>query len=306
MDLGFIDMCLKSYNGKLSEDDERRMQFFRGLWETMANAADARAEGHGHARTVALAEERTETSYEVPPLEELRELYAAGTPVFDVAPVAVDTAQFAEIAQTIASYLANSGNYDASLGDALSSVDWTSAFDVANASAETPSQLPERLGAHLAESLDDAQAAQLAALVSSLALYTFYEEPAKAIMKAIGYDEVINAHPLLCPVCGGEPLLASVGTKTSSAGRGRLLYCATCGAPWEFDRVRCAHCGTHDQTKLHYTSIEGDEDHRLAHCDECNGFLRTTFMDSSLFPLSPLVEDVVMAPLAALATERAR
>lgn len=289
MDIGFIDMCIKGYNGKLDEEDERRLLFFRVLWEIMANAIDRREEA---------------SPYKVPSLEELKELYAAGTPIFETAPVSIDAQEFKKTAQAIAGYLVDSGNYDQSLAEALSTIDWASIFEASQSKANSIDQFLEDLYEQLVENATDLQAAQLGALVASLSLYTFLEAPAKAIMDAIGYDEVIDTHPLFCPVCGGEPMLSSVGAKTSSAGRGRLLYCLNCGTAWEFDRIRCAHCGTHDQTKLHYVSVEGDEDHRLGLCDECGGFMRTTFIDNNLFPISPLVEDVIMAPLAVIGTEQ--
>lgn len=289
MDLGFIDMCLKSYNGKLAEDDGRRLEFFRGLWGVMADAV----------------QERGVSTYAVPPFNELRALYRAGTPIFTVAPVSIDGLSFAKTAKAIGDYLSESGTYDADLTAELTAIDWTSLLGAERVQATSVDALSESIFEKLVEETSDDRVRQLAALVATLALYTFLEAPAKAIMDTIGFDEVIDAHPLHCPVCGGEPLLASVGAQTSSAGRGRLLYCLNCGTAWEFDRIRCAHCGTHDQTKLHYVSIEGDEDHRLAFCDECGAFLRTTFMESALFPISPLVEDVVMAPLAALGVDQA-
>lgn len=296
MDIGYIDMCMKSYAGKLGEDDARRLEFFRGLWGAMADAIAARSEA---------------VPYEVPPRGELKALYAAGTPIFDEAPVTIDADAFADAAQAISSYLIENGCYDTPLTDALAAIDWASAFAAARIASQAAAQgdgptterLLEALYGQLMETVTDPQEAQIGALAASLALFTFLEAPAKAIMDAIGYDEVIDAHPLLCPTCGSEPLLSSVGAKTSSAGRGRLLYCLNCGTAWEFDRIRCAHCGTRDQTKLHYVSVEGDDDHRLGICDECGGFMRTTFMDTNLFPISPLVEDVVMAPLAAIGAE---
>lgn len=290
MDIGFIDMCMRAYNGKLGEDDERRLKFFRGLWGVMSDAIDARTEV---------------APYEVPPLEELKGLYAVGTPIFEAAPVSIDAEEFAKTAQAIAGYLIDSGNYEKPLSEALMAIDWASVFKASQSKAASTDQLLEALYEQLVENATDLQSAQLGALVASLSIYTFLEATAKAIMDVIGYDEVIDSHPLFCPVCGGEPMLSSVGAKTSSAGRGRLLYCLNCGTAWEFDRIRCSHCGTHDQTKLHYVSIEADEDHRLGLCDECGGFMRTTFIDNNLFPISPLVEDVVMAPLAAIGTEQA-
>ena len=106
-------------------------------------------------------------------------------------------------------------------------------------------------------------------------------------------------------MCGGEAGAARVGVTKHSDGRGKELWCPQCGAVWEFERVRCARCGTQNQSHLHYFNIEGDDAHRLATCDECGGFMRTVYQDSALAPFAFEVEDVVMARLDLLALQEA-
>lgn len=276
MDIGLIDMCMAGYRDRLAPGDWNRLRFLRGLWETMEQAAAGR-DGEGREAH--------------PDSAELQSLYREGVPLFAAAPPAVDERDFAETAGAIAEYLRQSGAYGEEAAQVLAAMEWTRSL---------PGYAGDAEAACVQEGSSDALAEKLAAAVAALAGYTFYESSAHRLMDALGADEAASRHPLRCPVCGSAPALASVGTKTSTEGRGRKLYCLDCGTEWEFERVRCARCGTRDQTKLHFYSIEGDCDHRLAVCDECGGYIRTSFLDSNLAPFSPWVEDAVMAPLEAL------
>ena len=150
----------------------------------------------------------------------------------------------------------------------------------------------------------DEQGARLGATLGSLALRPLIEGPAARVSAALA-DACADggARPLACPVCGSAPALAHVGGETSTAGRGRRLACLQCGTSWEFERVRCARCGTTAQTSLHFYHVEGDDAHRLATCDECGGYLRTLYAADALAPVAYEVEDVVMARLDAIARD---
>lgn len=74
--------------------------------------------------------------------------------------------------------------------------------------------------------------------------------------------------------------VGQAGTKTK--GRGRALWCAQCGCVWDIERVRCARCGTQNQGHLHFFNVEGDDDHRIATCDECGGYVRTVYQEDGM------------------------
>lgn len=97
--------------------------------------------------------------------------------------------------------------------------------------------------------------------------------------------------------------VGQAGTKTK--GRGRALWCAQCGCVWDIERVRCVRCGTQNQGHLHFFNVEGDDDHRIATCDECGGYVRTVYEEDGpmvqLYPFSYEVEDMVMAKLDLIA-----
>lgn len=108
--------------------------------------------------------------------------------------------------------------------------------------------------------------------------------------------------PLACPVCGYRETLSWVGEFTAHHGNERVKYCPLCATQWAFERIRCGRCGTKNQGHLHYTNEEHDNSHRILICDECHSYERVVFQEHLQSPAFSIeVEDVVMAPLDALA-----
>lgn len=290
MKTDFISFCVKHYDSVLDDGDKQRLHFFEGLWRVLE---DNQAQ-------------RSVEELAIPEHDQLVTCYANNTPLFEIAAPCIDTAELVTTLKALTSYITESGMYDSADAQALQNVDWDSLIAQYSPNSylgntqEWLSLCGEALYKQKELSLG---MTRVALQLLSLALFSFYEPYAEQLMEAVGEDEVIATHPLTCPVCGSDPVLASVGDQTSSDGRGRKLYCQQCGTAWEFNRVRCARCGTTDQTKLHYFNLEGDDNHRIATCDECGEYIRTTFLDNNLLPLSYPVEDVVMARLDALAQD---
>lgn len=108
--------------------------------------------------------------------------------------------------------------------------------------------------------------------------------------------------PLACPVCGYRETLSWVGEFTAHHGNERVKYCPLCATQWAFERIRCGRCGTKNQGHFHYTNEEHDNSHRILICDECHSYERVVFQEHLQSPAFSIeVEDVVMAPLDALA-----
>lgn len=104
-----------------------------------------------------------------------------------------------------------------------------------------------------------------------------------------------------CPICGGPPLLSEL---QGSEGQ-RVLRCAACGGGWQFPRVRCPHCGTTDDKKLHYLALDTEaEKYRVDLCNNCHHFTKST----TAFAATPAelltIEDAAMLHLDAAARER--
>lgn len=292
MNLKLIDAAIKAYRGNLDAGDETRLTFFRKLWAI----SDACA-GEGRSRAAADA-------YVLLPEDDLASAYRGERPILGDCPAAIDEAALADASARLAAKLVAEGGFGDEIARVLGNVKWDHAIaesDLSLAGADPSAWLAD-LAATLVDDGMDESCAHLAALVASMALKIQLEPIAEAVMKAVKKAELEGTHPLMCPVCGSAPMMAHVGGRTSSAGRGKLLVCGQCGATWEFDRVRCARCGTRNQAHLHYFNIEGDDAHRIATCDECGGYIRTLYSEEgSLLPCSYEVEDVVMARLDAIA-----
>lgn len=321
MDLLTADRAIEGYRkAGLDAADLARLELFRGIWEIW-DEEDARV-----------------PAYAAPDAIDLKVWYTDGEPFLRHAPVHVEAGDIARIAGRIAEYLADRGGFSEAAVRGLVAVDWEALAAAAGMelAGSNPDAFLARAGEFArAEKGDDgidgaadaddlpASVLSLVPLVLSLALRPLLEPAQRACMDAVvpaltaAYDEL--PRPLTCPVCGGDPALGYVGPTPGNSGNGRELYCAQCGCVWEVERVRCARCGTRSQTKLRYLSLAGDELHRVHVCDECGGYLRTYFaggLDSPLArglagapslalaaPFSPEVEDVVMAPLDAVARE---
>lgn len=293
MNLKFIDRVIESYRGGLDAADLKRLEYFRGLWEVM----DHWAGGPSAASR----------SYNVPAGEVLEAAWTDDKPVFALAAPALKRDRFCAICGALREYVCESGILSEEDAKALSEVDFISLVpreDMAVAASDPDKFLGRLLGKALEQGVSGG-VARLIALVGMLALRVDFEPIAHQVRKAQKKaDLVASHHPLQCPVCGSAPALARVGGADSpTEGRGRTLYCAQCGSDWDFQRIRCARCGTQNQGHLHYFNVEGDDAHRIHMCDECGDYIRTVFVEDGLRPFSYEVEEVVTAKLDAIARD---
>lgn len=278
------ETAIAAYRKTLGESDMARLEFFQGIWDIQAR----------HTKKVAEA-----NSYEPADAETLEQWYWNEKPAFLMAPLPIDEDALFNVLDEISDYLAENGGFADEISEALRSFDWLEfirSTDLGLAGKDPSAYLEQSQ-----EAIDDDSSlpADTTILVFTLALRALLEAPAQAVMSSLSLDEANTVHdkPVQCPVCGTHAVAAYVGETPSSLGNGRLLYCALCGTEWEYERIRCACCGTQNQGKLHYFHIEGDEAHRLHNCDECGDYMRTVFNESSEAPFCFEVEDVVMARL---------
>jgi FdhE protein len=288
MNLKLIDFAINSYAKTLDAGDQARLAFFRTLWEVQNEA-----------------EKMVGSTYTLADEAELMALLHKGEPFFMEHPVSIDKQLLADTLGKLAALTAESGLFSEVLQNKFASAMWDRI--VAASKAEEAGKCPHEWLAYLYDVLiDDGMAdeeAQVASLLASMALKPQLVGPAAGLMSTTSKLADADVHPLMCPVCGCAPHMAHVGGETSSQGRGRLLMCPQCAAAWEFERVRCARCGTKNQESLHFFNIEGDETHRLATCDECGGYIRTLYSEDELMPCCYEVEDVVMTRLDAIAQD---
>lgn len=289
MNLRLMDSASAAYTD-LPQDDVNRLVFFRSIWGLQAQAiADA------------------PDDYQAPNVHDLTLACTREMPVFKMQPPTIDVERLASTARDIADCISSKKMLGAESQSLLERAEWGGLLQELDMqlAASDPTAFLELIGEGLVSGGASEQAALTGVNVLSMALRCQLEKPAQAVVKALKDDGIFeDLHPLSCPCCGTEPTLAHVGGKTSSQGRGRLLVCAQCGCAWEFERIRCARCGQKNPNHLHYYSIEGDDAHRIATCDDCGGYMRTLFSEEGdLRPVSYEVEDVIMARLDALAAD---
>lgn len=291
-----IEAALASYAGRGSAARDGRLEFFEGIWTIQARHAEAAAGSSG---------------YRLPSAAEVSECVAHGECVTHRAPIPVSADALGRAAAEIGAYCLEAGGFVDEQARTLEQAAWEALaqrLPVDAAGANPEAFLESAAAAAEKDGLEDAG---LVATVFSLALRPLLESDAARIaglMKAgLALSANAEGRPLRCPVCGCAPAASYVGRIPGNDGNGKLLWCAQCGADWEFERVRCPHCGTREQKKLHYLSIEGDDAHRAYCCDECGGYVRTTFVgEGSLAPFSFDVENAAMVDLDAMMRARVR
>lgn len=293
MNLKRIDTTLKAYENKLDEQDNARLRLFRGLWELQEQHAALVSKG---------------ASYEVPEVATAEEWYWQEKPFFLMAPVKVDAESLIKALEDITQYLLDHAELIEAEAEKLRSLDWkglVSQSDIQQAGYDPLAYIESCC--ELAQNEEGAPDSAMVTLVLTYALRPMLQDAAAAVMKslapALKTDNTLHDKPLCCPACGSGAIAAFVGETPSSDGQGRLLHCGTCGTEWEFERIRCAQCGTRNQGHLHYFHIEGDEAHRLHNCQECGDYTRTVFQEKLEVPFSFEVEDVVMARLDMVAND---
>ena len=88
-----------------------------------------------------------------------------------------------------------------------------------------------------------------------------------------------------CPCCGSPPVASAVVGWSGAHGT-RFLFCALCGAAWNYIRIKCAACGS---TKgITYYGFEGESDVVKAEtCETCGAYLKV-FQQHKVTDTEPL------------------
>lgn len=288
MDMKKVQAAVGAYQADAGDAEKARLSFFQGLWE--------------------IQDELAQYAAPYTPLDDEQsfELYKRAVPIFTMAPPRIDVDAYRSGLHRITAYLVEHAGLEAESATALGSIDWDGVIPAAHI-GDAPRDVTAFLDT-TQETLSRTVSATLnpgliaSALISPLT--PLIEEPARCAHEAIlaahdnpaAYDKSLR-----CPVCGGKAVLAYVGETAATQGRGRTLLCQCCHTEWDFERIRCARCGSTDQHELHYVHIEGDEAHRIHVCDSCQGYIRTLFQDETDKPISLVVEDVVMTKLDMIA-----
>ncbi len=292
LDIKQVDFAISAYKDQLEQSEYERLQFFRNLWEIQAQKAQEFAE---------------QVVFEVPDAKELKALSDASIPVLSKYPARISSDAIVSTTSAIAEKMATFEQFDQSARTALNGVSWdrlVSASDIELAGKD-PVSYVDSFEQLLSDDGLNENAARIAASAVALALRALLQRVADEIQQARRDGNADQPYPTTCPVCGSPAAAARVGGGGKTKGRSRTLWCAQCGCVWDIERVRCARCGTQNQGHLHFFNVEGDDNHRIATCDECGGYIRTVYEEDdplkNLYPFSFEVEDVLMARLDLIA-----
>ncbi|MBM6998740.1 formate dehydrogenase accessory protein FdhE [bacterium] len=297
MDLDRVRASVSAYehDPDVTTADVARLRFFEGLLELQQGRAEELAR---------------KAPYELPAGLDFVSVYRDPRQfVLGSAPVRIDAADFAQTLASVARYVTAGAGLDEQAAHAIASLDWDAVAaraDLALAGADPAAFVEAVLGAPEKLGIPAEVPGGLLGTILVSALRPHLQPAAEVI--AAAYSKVEDPHgysaPLDCPVCGSPATASWVGDAAGTSGRGRKQYCATCGTQWDFDRIRCDNCGTHNEGHLHYHSVEGDPGHRILTCDECGGYERVVFQEDLRHgPLVMEVEDVVMANLDQVARD---
>lgn len=291
MDISQIEAVAQAYDKKLSAQDRARLALFRAIWGIMAKAAG-----------------RIAVSPSMLNGDGLRADLLEGLPFMSNHPIQVDAESLADVVEVLTSCLVDSGVYSKEVCTAITAPNMRQLImlsDVDLASVDPEQYLNSLVDIMKNYGFDGSQITVLIGLVS-FGLRALQEPFAHAMVAAVPEEEYKRAHPLSCPVCGGRPSLAVLVRQKPSFGTGRKLACIQCGTEWEFDRIRCPHCGTDDVRQLGFRALKGDSSHRIDYCEACGNYIRTAVIDTPDTPYSIDVEDCVMAAMDSYADEDSR
>lgn len=285
-----IDKVVENYrrqtsDGAFPEDRFDILYFFYGIMEIQAKWAQALS-----------AEE-----YDVMPVDTRENLYWSFKPMLQENPVMIDPASYANCIEEVCAYLVENKVFEEDILSALAKINWQNV--VAYSEFNLAGAAPLEYIASTAEAFSATDFAGIPAVVAQIimayALRPFLEGPARKCLSGLDLKQGNrdNKKPCECPVCGCVSSSSFVGNTPSSEGKGRMLYCSMCGSQWEFERIRCAKCGTQSPNDLHYFNVEGDTARRLHICGECGDYSKTVFLEDFKGTFIFEVEDVIMGYL---------
>ncbi|MBQ6453840.1 MAG: formate dehydrogenase accessory protein FdhE [Coriobacteriales bacterium] len=296
MDLALIDRVAAAYDGKLSPQDRSCLNLCRALWGVMSRAG-------AQASTLMQRD-----AAQAPALDELMADLEEGLPFMSNHPISVDATALADVVELLLSVVSDSGAYDKSVCQAMRALNLRQLImlsDLDLASVDPEQYLNSIVAVMQNYGIDGSQITILVGLLS-MGLRALQEPAAAAMVAALPQDALDEHRHDHCPVCGGRPALAILTRNKEGQGSGRKLACLQCGSIWDFDRIRCPHCGNKQVDKLGYRTVKGYPDHRIDYCDVCGNYIRTAVVETRNSPYSIDVEDCVMASLDAYADESQR
>lgn len=290
MNIHDVNRAADAYLETAEGPSAARLRFLKSIWQ-------AQSEIEGSA-----------PGYVVPDAEAAHEALATGQPLFLVSEPVVPADSYRDAVRRIVGCIVNAeilspeqtqALRDEKIGAAIASA-------LTDGSVTSATHDIEAFVDHIANVLavdepDASLSRATLAFVLVSALVPFLTGPSAAAISALGNFTWSVWGSGNCPVCGSASALGRMTESNALQGSARHLWCSQCHAEWDFERIRCARCGTRTAHDLHYTHEEHDPAHRLHLCDHCHGYLKVTFEDELRQPLSMVVEEAASVTLDAIA-----
>ena len=265
-------------------DLARQLEFFEKLWATQDEVAHRAA------------------AYTPAPESESQRALVSHRTLFSLGEPSIPLDAYRDTVRAIAALMAEAGLpeeqntalAEVDLGEAITAEALAGALDGFDVFVQTVAEAAadERIGE------------TLLSFILSEALTPMLREPAKTAVKAAGKFDWLQWDSGLCPACGTPASSGVVRDEGDLQGGRRWLECPMCRTSWEYARIRCARCGSRDQTALAYLFDEEDPGHRIHTCEICHGYTPTVF-EHDLKRISVAeVEEIVMVPLESVAADR--
>jgi FdhE protein len=112
-----------------------------------------------------------------------------------------------------------------------------------------------------------------------------------------------------CPVCGGVPGLAEIGSAPStlegvSAASRRLMHCSFCGSRWPVPAMKCPACDSAQPGDAKYYFTAKEPELRIEFCNNCKHYVKVVNADKINGRLHLGLELLTTAHLDAIAQEK--
>ncbi|MDH4140441.1 MAG: formate dehydrogenase accessory protein FdhE [Coriobacteriia bacterium] len=280
--------AVEHYLGIMDESGQARLRFAEKVWAVQDDIAQSSDAGDDIDA------------------EQAKDCLATGQPLFLLARPNMQIEAFADAAHRIAEVVAAEAGLPEEAGAALRELDF--------ATLATQEQLDaalEDVDAFVADASEAASAAsegsltpEMVRFVVASALTPLLRRRSAEALAALEAFDWRTWSSGSCPVCGAPAAIGRVLDEGELKGGRRVLWCSLCDAEWEYDRVRCARCGTRNHSKLHYMMNEEDHGHRVHACEDCQGYIKVAFERDLGLAAIPRVEDVATLELDALAHAR--
>ncbi len=240
-----------------------------------------------------------------PENDKIEEALAAGRIIFAMSAPSIPAAPLRSALRAVADLLAEEGGLPLEQSDALKAADFESAVtdEMAQDVLKGIDSFVSLMYARLSKEAGAAPLSTYSFIVTT-AITPFIAAGATKALKPLKEFDWTRWSSGLCPVCGTPASFGRVLDKGNLQGGVRMLSCPLCRAEWIFARLRCARCGERTPENLEYLFDQEDPGHRIHTCKTCNGYIKVSFEKELDFALDPMVEEVVMLALDAVAAER--